>query len=57
MVEIKEKPVVSRQAHVIEEVSLSKKSGEREVTVKGTVRRQDVTVEDIDAKSGGSKKS
>jgi stress response protein YsnF len=57
MVEITEKPVVSRQAHVIEEVSLSKKSGEREVTVKGTVRRQDVTVEDIDAKSGGSRKS
>jgi stress response protein YsnF len=57
MVEITEKPVVSRQAHVVEEVSLSKKSGEREVTVKGTVRRQDVTVEDIDAKSGGSRKS
>jgi stress response protein YsnF len=57
MVEITEKPVVSRQAHVIEEVSLSKKSGEREVTVKGTVRRQDVTVEDIDTKSGGSRKS
>jgi stress response protein YsnF len=57
MVEITEKPVVSRQAHVIEEVSHSKKSGEREVTVKGTVRRQDVTVEDIDAKSGGSRKS
>jgi hypothetical protein len=57
MVEITEKPVVSRQAHVVEEISLSKKSGEREVTVKGTVRRQDVTVEDIDAKSGGSRKS
>jgi stress response protein YsnF len=57
MVEITEKPVVSRQAHVIEEVSLSKKSGEREVTVKGTVRRQDVTVEDIDAKSGGSRRA
>jgi stress response protein YsnF len=57
MVEITEKPVVSKQAHVIEEISLSKKSGEREVTVSGTVRRQDVTVEDIDAKSGGSRKS
>jgi len=57
MVEIKEKPVVSKQAHVVEEVSLSKKSGEREVTVSGTVRRQDVTVEDIEGKAGGSKKS
>jgi stress response protein YsnF len=46
-----EKPVVSKQAHVVEEVSLSKQSGERDVTVSGTVRRQDVTVEDIDGKS------
>jgi stress response protein YsnF len=50
-----EKPVVSKQAHVVEEVSLSKQSGEREVTVSGTVRRQDVTVEDIDGKSGKAK--
>ncbi len=50
-----EKPVVSKQAHLVEEVSLSKQSGEREVTVSGTVRRQDVTVEDIDGKSGKSK--
>ena len=57
MVEITEKPVVSKQAHLIEEIALSKKSGEREVTVSGTVRRQDVTVEDINAKSGGSRKS
>jgi stress response protein YsnF len=50
-----EKPVVSKQAHVVEEVLLSKQSGERDVTVSGTVRRQDVTVEDIDGKSGKSK--
>jgi len=50
-----EKPVVSKQAHVVEEVSLSKQSGERDVTVSGTVRRQDVTVEEIDGKSGKSK--
>jgi stress response protein YsnF len=49
-----EKPVVSKQAHVVEEVSLSKQSGERDVTVSGTVRRQDVTVEEIDGKSGKS---
>ena len=52
-----EKPVVTKQAHVVEEVALSKQSGERDVTVSGTVRRQDVTVEDIDRKAAGSKKS
>jgi stress response protein YsnF len=52
-----EKPVVSKQAHVVEEVALSKQSGEREVTVSGTVRRQDVTVEDIDGKSGKTAKT
>jgi stress response protein YsnF len=52
-----EKPVVSKEAHVVEEVSLSKNSGEREVTVGGTVRRQDVTVEDVDVKAKTSKKS
>ena len=57
MAEIKEKPVVSKQAHVVEEVCLSKQSGERDVTVSGTVRRQDVTVEEIEGKAGGSKKS
>ena len=50
-----EKPVVSKQAHVVEEVALSKQSGQREVTVSGTVRRQDVTVEEIDRKSGSAK--
>ena len=52
-----EKPVVSKQAHVVEEVSLSKQSGERDVTVSGTVRRQDVKVEEIDSKSRSSRKS
>jgi stress response protein YsnF len=52
-----EKPVVSKQAHVVEEVSLSKQSGERDVTVSGTVRRQDVTVEDIDGKSNKAAKT
>jgi stress response protein YsnF len=55
MTETREKPVVSKQAHVVEEVVLTKHTGEREVTVRGTVRRQDVTVEDIDRKSGSSK--
>jgi hypothetical protein len=54
MVESTEKPVISKQARVIGEVLLSKKSGEREVVVTGTVRRQDVTVEDIGRKSVAS---
>ena len=49
-----EKPVVSKQAQVVEEVALSKQSGQREETVTGTVRRQDVTVEDVNSKSGKS---
>jgi len=52
-----EKPVVSKQAQVVEEVALSKQSGQREETVSGTVRRQDVTVEESDQKSGSSRKS
>ena len=56
MTETTEKPVVTKQAHVVEEVALSKQSGEREVTVSGTVRRQDVTVEEIDRKSGKCQK-
>jgi stress response protein YsnF len=52
-----EKPVVSKQAHVVEEVGLTKQSGQREETVSGTVRRQDVKVEEVDSKAGSSKKS
>jgi stress response protein YsnF len=52
-----EKPVVSKQAHVVEEVALTKQSGQREETVSGTVRRQDVKVEEIDSKSRSSRKS
>jgi stress response protein YsnF len=55
LTETREKPIVSKQAHVVEEVVLTKRSGEREVTVSGTVRRQDVTVEDINRKSGSSR--
>ena len=52
-----EKPVVSKQAQVVEEVALTKQSGQREQTVSGTVRRQDVKVEDVNQKSGSSRKS
>ncbi len=57
MTETHEKPVISKQAHVVEEVVLTKHSGEREVTVSGTVRRQEVTVEDIGGKAGSKKVS
>jgi stress response protein YsnF len=50
-----EKPMVSKQAHVVEEVALTKQSGERNVTVSGTIRRQDVTVEEIDGKAKTAK--
>jgi len=52
-----EKPVVSKQAQVVEEVALTKQSGQREETVSGNVRRQDVKVEEVDQKPGSSKKS
>jgi stress response protein YsnF len=52
-----EKPVVSKEAHVVEEVSLNKSSSEREATVSGTVRRQDVKVEDVEQKTKTSNKS
>jgi stress response protein YsnF len=55
MTETKEKPVVAKQARVVEEVALTKQSGQREETVSGTVRRQDVKVEEIERKSGSSK--
>ena len=57
MTETREKPVVSKQARVVEEGALTKQSGQREETVGGTVRRQDVKVEEVDRKSGSSRKS
>jgi len=41
-----ERPVVSKQARVTEEVALRKSAGERQDTVSGTVRSSDVKVED-----------
>ena len=45
MTEIVEEPVVSKQARVVEEVTLHKEVREREETVRDTVRRSDVEVE------------
>src|SRR5918995_6525589 len=47
-----EKPVVSKQAHVVEEVGLTKQSGQREETISGTVRRQNVKVDNLPFRSG-----
>jgi uncharacterized protein (TIGR02271 family) len=46
--ETAEQPVVSKQARVIEEVVVSKDVGQRTETVRDTVRRSDVEVEDLD---------
>ena len=43
-----EQPVVSKQAKVVEEVNIGKTVSEREETVRDTVRRSDVDVEEID---------
>jgi len=45
MTEIAEEPVVSKQARVVEEVTLTKELREREETIRDTVRRSDVEVE------------
>ncbi len=47
MKESKEVPVVSKQARVVEEVSLGKEVNERNETVRDTVRKTEVDVEDM----------
>lgn len=47
MVEHAEVPVVSKQARVVEEVSLGKEVNERNETVRDTVRKTEVDVEDM----------
>jgi len=48
MTERTEVPVVSKEARVVEEVSLGKEVEEREETIRDTVRRTEVDVENID---------
>jgi uncharacterized protein (TIGR02271 family) len=45
MTEANEKPVVSKTARVTEEVSLHKEATDRVETVRGTVRRNEVEIE------------
>jgi stress response protein YsnF len=50
-----ERPVVSKEARVVEEVALRKQSGERKETIHETVRRSEVEVEDIGQQPKGGK--
>ena len=45
-----EEAEVGKTARVVEEVTLGKRAGEREATVRDTVRRTEVEVEELDAK-------
>lgn len=47
LIESAEVPVVSKEARVVEEISLSKEVEEREETIKDTVRHTEVDVEDL----------
>jgi stress response protein YsnF len=51
--EFAEEAVVSKQARVVEEVRVNKEAAERTETVRDTVRRTDVEVENLDAQDGG----
>lgn len=44
-----EEPVVSKEARVVEEIVISKDVGERTETVRDTVRRKDVEIEELEA--------
>jgi stress response protein YsnF len=50
-----ERPVVSKEARVTEEVALRKQAGERQETVRETVRRSEVEVETISQQAKGGK--
>jgi uncharacterized protein (TIGR02271 family) len=52
--EIAEEPVVSKQARVVEEVRVSKDATERQETVRDTVRRTEVNVENAAQTSSGA---
>lgn len=54
MIERAEIPVVSKQARVVEEVSLGKEVNERKETISDTVRKTEVDVENIEGKTNTS---
>ena len=53
--EMAEVPVVSKEARVVEEVVVSKDVTEHQETVRDTVRRTDVDVDDLDRSAGGKR--
>ena len=57
MTETAEEVEVSKEAHVVEEVALAKRVGKREETVRDTVRRTEVEVEEIGSASGPASSS
>ena len=56
LTETDEEAVISKEARVVEEVSLRKTAAEREETVQTTARRTDVDVEKIDADEAKQRK-
>ncbi|MBF9254363.1 YsnF/AvaK domain-containing protein [Pontibacter sp. 172403-2] len=48
IIEHAEVPVVNKEARVVEEVSLNKETESRDETVRGTVRKTDVEIDDLD---------
>jgi len=56
VVEHAEVPVVSKEAHVVEEVKLNKEVDHRDETVRETARKTEVDVENIEGKEGKNKR-
>ncbi len=52
MIETAEVPVVAKEARVVEEVSLGKEVSQRDETIRDTVRKTEVDVEELDTNSG-----
>lgn len=52
-----EVPVVTKEARVVEEISLGKETEERKETIRDTVRKTEVDVEDVNKTNKGTKDS
>ena len=57
MIETAEVPVVAKEARVVEEVSLGKEASERSETIRDTVRKTEVDVEDLGTNTTGLQSS
>jgi uncharacterized protein (TIGR02271 family) len=55
--EMAEEPVVSKSAHVVEEVVVGKEVSQETANIKDTVRRTDVEVEQLGADAGGASRN